>query len=973
MIKMKSTKLMALFMSTALLLGGTFLGCSSGDDDDSTPPPVKPSNPTGGDGSDSLLYAGPESVETPDLSVAPATEGEIKINDEVFNGTFAEAVASITGSGDYVITLAPGTYVSNNVDFENPNANLKIKGLGTAKYGADVILAGKGTNGTGSSEGNRCTFEYNYNNKRKGTLILENLTIKNTYARNNDTYNTQNEAFGFDGEYCAAYNCGFFAYQDTVRTIGKAWFYGCYIEGDVDFMWMEKSGKVALYENCAIKTVWDPTNTGKTPTAHILAPGMDAADNFNKGLVVWNSAVDASVATNLFRNPWGTSETVYNIAAFVNIKFSGKENTTEKLIDQGKGASNSDLSNAIGYMLDKDMADMFPTRDEEIHVISEAVEKAEYNGRNRIINRIYKLNPGKYANDADVWDVNKVASDNGWNVVADNSKLDEVNGNLKANGVYKIDEYATDTSGQWKPITNGTSTDGFVSWTNILWHSTDYGSAVKATENVGTISVEVTGDSIVSFIGSQHSNGTVKVTDAAGNIVLDTYSTKLATDKTPMSIAYTGPATTLTLTFENGTTYIGDLTVSPSDGEKQAIKKVVVSGDDAVTKDDTITLKATVTAQYCAPVTVTWASSDESVAKVDENGVVTGVTEGEATITATSTFDSTKKASIKITVTGVPSSKAVFFASEDAGWDAEVSDTSLIAVTTATKSATGKNADGSDCTVRSWAYNASKNGIKLDADDTNPEKGEWYIEYPITAVKDVMLKKANIKWDGTGTGNFWAYVTYVDAEGTETVISDDKANVARNTENESSTFVFDKEIEAGTTAKIRISIHGDTTIKGSSGFQILASNKTPIWGKTEITCQATEKEVPTASGKYDFVALAAAGAAKEGKTEDKAIAWSLYEMKAGHGARVYGNDTFITVNVAGNCDLTFGTCSYNQAGSVLKVLNADGTEIASKEASELATGADGEVTVSYTGSATTLKITFNQKDNYYHYLTVTNK
>jgi hypothetical protein len=50
------------------------------------------------------------------------------------------------------------------------------------------------------------------------------------------------------------------------------------------------------------------------------------------------------------------------------------------------------------------------------------------------------------------------------------------------------------------------------------------------------------------------------------------------------------------------------------------------------------------------PINYVWTSSDESVATVDENGVVTGVSDGECEITATLEQNQEKKMSVAITV-----------------------------------------------------------------------------------------------------------------------------------------------------------------------------------------------------------------------------------------------------------------------------------------------------------------------------------
>lgn len=66
----------------------------------------------------------------------------------------------------------------------------------------------------------------------------------------------------------------------------------------------------------------------------------------------------------------------------------------------------------------------------------------------------------------------------------------------------------------------------------------------------------------------------------------------------------------------------------------------------------TETLIATVEPDYATDTSVSWSSTADSVASVDENGEVTAVAQGTTTITATSNDDPTKSASCIVTVVG---------------------------------------------------------------------------------------------------------------------------------------------------------------------------------------------------------------------------------------------------------------------------------------------------------------------------------
>jgi uncharacterized protein YjdB len=66
--------------------------------------------------------------------------------------------------------------------------------------------------------------------------------------------------------------------------------------------------------------------------------------------------------------------------------------------------------------------------------------------------------------------------------------------------------------------------------------------------------------------------------------------------------------------------------------------------------DAGVTLTATVKPSNLAVKTVTWTSSNSSIATVDSNGKITPVSGGSTVITATSVLDNTKKATCSVTV-----------------------------------------------------------------------------------------------------------------------------------------------------------------------------------------------------------------------------------------------------------------------------------------------------------------------------------
>jgi len=96
----------------------------------------------------------------------------------------------------------------------------------------------------------------------------------------------------------------------------------------------------------------------------------------------------------------------------------------------------------------------------------------------------------------------------------------------------------------------------------------------------------------------------------------------------------------------------GDKVTVAGPGGAAGVQLVTVTPPSAtIAVGSSIILSGQVTADAASAKTVTWSSSDATVATVDQTGKVTGVKAGTASVTATSTADASKAASSVITVT----------------------------------------------------------------------------------------------------------------------------------------------------------------------------------------------------------------------------------------------------------------------------------------------------------------------------------
>lgn len=452
-----------------------------------------------------------------------------KNNDEpVEYDTIKAAFAAIptTGTDTYTITLQSGTYSENGLSY-NGSATVVIAGEPNEKYGKDVVIMGKGSSQEDSKS--RCLLYVG----GTANIVLKNVTLQNTLKRNDPDIPTdakgnkltQAEAFGFGSNgTVTAYNASFLSHQDTVRTVGKAWFYQCYFEGDVDFLWMETSGQVALYENCEIKMVGDDTDK-----AYVAAPGLAQTSPVGKGLVIYNSkvSIDSQLAeAYLARTPW--TENKYNQVAYINTTVDG----TLKAVWAGAPIATEFPKTDIGWKLCPVTAAACEHTGED--VLSARMTAREYNGRYVILNRVFDTKTKQYKTAETLWDA---AKDLG--ITDDASK----------NNIFLDYADVTKTSiGDELVVTDysGRATD--VLWTVKAFKKYENGVLSEPVDGLTIADGKVTVAS--SLTGNFYAEVTAKKGNASDSLILyNVTATAISLSQTAVSIAE-GSDVQLTATFE---------------------------------------------------------------------------------------------------------------------------------------------------------------------------------------------------------------------------------------------------------------------------------------------------------------------------------------------------------------------------------------------------------------------------------------
>ena len=179
------------------------------------------------------------------------------------------------------------------------------------------------------------------------------------------------------------------------------------------------------------------------------------------------------------------------------------------------------------------------------------------------------------------------------------------------------------------------------SW-SFLGDSNTYEVTVLAP-SVESITITADGKAMDSLQMNVRDTKTLGVTVTPDNAKKDVKWT--SSDTSVVSVSADGKVTaneageaTITAAAADASGKSASITVTVSSVSVTGITVAPKGGSEGnvLYKGGTLELAADVQPQNATEKTVTWSSSDENIATVDENGVVTGVSEGEAAITATS-------------------------------------------------------------------------------------------------------------------------------------------------------------------------------------------------------------------------------------------------------------------------------------------------------------------------------------------------
>lgn len=354
-------------------------------------------------------------------------------------------------------------------------------------------------------------------------------------------------------------------------------------------------------------------------------------------------------------------------------------------------------------------------------------------------------------------------------------------------------------------------------------------------------------------------NGNDYLEGKSGNVRI--YSSQQYTDRgwvyTENHLKHEGGTNTYILYYSNGfTSSYNSTTETIYLFEKYVAGTEPVTGVqlDKETLDlhvgDTATLTATVEPYNAANKKVTWSSSDETVATVDENGNVTAVAAGTAVITV-ATADGNKTATCQVTITEIKTEKFVLTDKLEAGGEYLIVRDGTVG---SADSRALKNPGGSTSGVQISATNGKTtvtvqegNYIETADEDivwTATENGEGFYLTNNGDYLEVYQQKLDVfKGEAKQPARYWKYedsqLTHIGGGSPYYVTYDSGTFKSATAAPEAVIYLFKKEVSSTdpTTYTVTFNSNGGTTVDSQNIEE----------GKT-----AVKPEDPTKEGCYAF-------------------------------------------------------------------------------------------------------------------------
>jgi len=225
-----------------------------------------------------------------------------------------------TLSKDAAVTIEVGEGTYPELLFLRGRNNLTIKGVSREKTviaypnsdsyetgsGGSVASRPKAGASIGKSGGRSLFLVESCDN-----LVLENLTIENTYSIPSHKGQAETIYFNGDGKKLTVENCSLISWQDTFLCKGEVWVHNSLVAGHVDFIWGYP--KVCLFEDCEIRS---------RAAGYIIQARVNNLSD--KGFVFLNCDLTAEdgVTSGVYLGRSGGSETYYDNVTYVNCRMN---------------------------------------------------------------------------------------------------------------------------------------------------------------------------------------------------------------------------------------------------------------------------------------------------------------------------------------------------------------------------------------------------------------------------------------------------------------------------------------------------------------------------------------------------------------------------------------------------------------------------------------------------------------------------